>query len=56
MSTFAGNGNTGYADGEASQAMFSWPFGIALDEDNNLFVADHRNHKIRKITKQGIDC
>ncbi len=55
MSTFAGNGITGYADGEASQAMFSWPSGIALDGDNNLFVAEQGNHKIWKITKQGID-
>lgn len=39
----------GYIDGPASQAKFSQPYGIALGTDNYLYIADSRNHRIRRI-------
>ena len=35
----------------ATEALFNLPIGIAIDNDDNLYIADHRNHRIRKLTK-----
>ena len=51
VSTFAGNGNDGYVDGTANQAEFDNLRGLAIDAQNNIYVAD--NHVIRKITPSG---
>jgi sugar lactone lactonase YvrE len=53
VTTVAGT-TTGFADGAASAAMFSSPTGITTDQNNNLYVADYNNHRIRKITAAGI--
>jgi hypothetical protein len=54
VSTVAGSGATGSTDGIATSASFSFPYGIAIDAFNNLYIADYGNHKIRKITPSGI--
>lgn len=54
VSTIAGSSKTGNNDGTAAVAEFNFPVGLALDEHDNLYVADQRNHVIRKIDKQGI--
>lgn len=54
VSTLAGSAESGDVDGQGASARFNWPFGIALDKDGNLYVADSFNHKIRKITPDGI--
>jgi sugar lactone lactonase YvrE len=41
-------------DGTSGNARFSAPFGIALDDSGNVFVADTLNNIIRKITVGGI--
>ena len=53
VSTFAGN-VIGSADGIGMSAQFMNPSGIAVDKQNNLYVADQFNHRIRKITPAGI--
>lgn len=54
VSTFAGMmGFGGSVDGSASQARFRQPRGIAVDANNNIFVADSDNHTIRKILSDG---
>jgi sugar lactone lactonase YvrE len=52
--TIAGLGlNPGFADGTNSDAQFSSPFGLAVDPNTNIFVADFGNHAIRKIRPVG---
>jgi len=53
VSTFAGSGREGYADGKGSVAKFMQPSGIAIDAAGNLYVADTRNNCIRKVTPKG---
>jgi sugar lactone lactonase YvrE len=49
----AGSEIPGSSDGPGNLASFSYPFGIALDNFGNLFIADVNNDKIRKIDSQG---
>jgi hypothetical protein len=52
--TIAGSdGSDGSADGTNSVARFSYPAGIAVDTNGNLYVADMNNDTIRKITPVG---
>lgn len=52
VSLFAGSSN-GFADGQDTSARFSFPSGLVIDDDGNMFVADRGNHRIRKITPNG---
>ncbi len=47
----AGNGLIGYSGdgGPATEATFNWPHEVRCDEAGNLFVADTRNHVVRRI-------
>jgi sugar lactone lactonase YvrE len=49
VSTFAGSGNGGHADGPPGAAQFSYPAGVAVDASGNVYVADYYNHLIRKV-------
>jgi DNA-binding beta-propeller fold protein YncE len=50
VTTFAGSTNTsGYADGSVSSALFSWPFGLAVDSASNLYIGSDDENRIRKI-------
>jgi hypothetical protein len=53
VTTIAGNGNIGHADGTNLQAQFNFPADVALDKDGNLFVSDQSNNTIRKMTPVG---
>ena len=53
VSTLAGDGTAGFADGTGKAAKFSSPWKVAIDNDNNVIVADRDNFKIRKITPAG---
>lgn len=56
ISTVAGNGTKGYSGdgGAATSAQLNFPFAVAIDNNSNLYIADHRNHRIRKMTKDGV--
>jgi len=54
VSTLAGNGTYGFSDGIGSAAKFYFPKGVAVDAYGNVFVADHDNSRIRKITTIGM--
>jgi hypothetical protein len=54
VTTIAGKALTfGSADGTNSDARFHNPNGIMADQVGNLFVVDHYNATIRKVTPQG---
>lgn len=53
VSTIAGNGVAGYADGNGSAAQFNVPSEITIDAQGNLIVSDYWNHCIRKVTPAG---
>lgn len=51
VTTIAGSliGNSGFADGTGTDALFSNPMGIIVDASGNIYVADTGNNRIRKI-------
>ena len=52
ITTVAGTGLKGYSgDGEkATSAKLAEPSGLSLDTSGNIFIADSKNHRIRKVT------
>jgi sugar lactone lactonase YvrE len=56
VTTVAGTGANGFAGdgGPATSALLSYPAGIAVDDVGNLFIADTRNNRIRKVTPDGV--
>ena len=51
---FAGAiGSCGSADGTGAAARFNYPFGVAIDSADNVYVVDSNNETIRKITPAG---
>ena len=53
VSTLAGS-QVGYLDGTGNAAKFNSPEGVCVDEAGNLYVADKFNHRIRKVTPEGV--
>jgi len=56
ISTFAGIGQrAGYSGdgGPATSAELEYPFGVAVDSNNNLYIADTYNHVVREVTSTG---
>jgi sugar lactone lactonase YvrE len=53
VSTLAGDGKTGYKDGDPGIAEFGSTLGISVDASGNVFVADGDNNVFRKITPSG---
>ena len=37
--------------GYATEALLNRPYGIALDKEDNLYIADTHNHLIRVVRK-----
>lgn len=50
--TIAGNGNSGFVNGDGDKAEFFFPAGLVIDKQENLLVADQ--NRIRKITPGGV--
>ena len=55
ISTVAGDGTLGPGGdgGPATAALLSCPYGVALDGDGNLYIADRNNNRIRKVDAAG---
>lgn len=53
VSTLAGSGEAGFANGPGPSARFNMPSGIAVAADGRVFVADTGNHRIRVIDASG---
>ena len=51
--TIAGTGTAGLNNGPGATATFNQPFGLATDNLGNIYIADHLNNVIRKITPDG---
>ena len=51
VSTIAGS-TAGYADGDGATAKFRDPGGLGIDAQDNFYVADANNNRIRKISFQ----
>jgi hypothetical protein len=51
ITTVAGTGTSGFSGdgGTATSAQLNTPVGVTLDGSGNLFIADHSNHRIRKV-------
>ena len=51
ITTVAGNGSAGFSgDGVlATQTAITSPYGLDLDKDNNLYIADQFNNRVRKV-------
>jgi uncharacterized protein (TIGR03437 family) len=53
VSTIAGTGENGYADGNAAVAKFNNPCGTAVDANGNIYVSERNGRRIRKIATDG---
>ena len=54
VSTFAGSGSIGAANGIGTSASFFYPGGIGLDVAGNIYIGDQNNNEVRKITPAGL--
>jgi hypothetical protein len=54
VSTLAGSGTQGAADGTGTSASFRSPEGVAVDGAGNVYVVEYINNKILKITPAGV--
>lgn len=57
ITTVAGNGTRDFSGdgGLATKASLAFPIGLAVDREGHLFIADARNHRIRRVdAKTGV--
>jgi sugar lactone lactonase YvrE len=55
VDTVAGTGEKGYAGdgGPGTEAALSWPSALELDAAGNLYIAETRNHVVRRLAPDG---
>ena len=56
ITTVAGTGKAGFSGdgGPARKAQLNLPADVAVDDHGNLYIADFRNFRVRKVTPAGI--
>ena len=52
VTTLAGSGSGGFADGSGTGAHFRHPRGVAIDADGRVVVADYSNSRVRRFDSQ----
>ena len=53
VTTYAGSGTAGIADGPSAQAQFIAPFGVAWSPDGRLYVTDAEAQRVRVVRPDG---
>lgn len=53
VTTVAGSTVAGHRDGKAEEALFRGPDNIAMDREQNIYVADADNFRIRRLSPEG---
>ena len=53
VSTLAGSGTSGFADGSGATANFHFPYDVAVKSNDVVVVADTFNHRIRLVATDG---
>jgi RHS repeat-associated protein len=55
LTTAAGNGSAGYSGdgGPATQAQLAAPRGVAVGPNNDLYIADYDNNRVRRVGLDG---
>ncbi|MEZ5192350.1 MAG: hypothetical protein R2734_07435 [Nocardioides sp.] len=56
ITTFAGNGSAGYNGDEiaAPTARLNSPYGVDVDNDGNVYIADYDNERVRVVDTNGV--
>ena len=54
VTTVAGSGTAAHRDGQGRSASFYNPCGIAIDDNDVLYVADYSNNCVRVVSKGGV--
>jgi hypothetical protein len=55
INTVAGTGSCGFSgDGPATEEQIYYPYGIRVDANGNMFIADTYNHRLRWVNTAGI--
>ncbi|MEP7140407.1 MAG: hypothetical protein ABI745_12310 [Caldimonas sp.] len=53
VTTYAGSGTAGFADGAAASARFSQPYAVAAAANGDLIVSDRANNRVRRVLRAG---
>jgi hypothetical protein len=53
VTTLAGTGEPGNADGTAEAAQFWMPHSVAIDGESNVHIADYGNNNLTRLIAQG---
>ncbi len=53
VSTLAGNGEAGFADGQGADARFNKPQSVVVAANGDIIVSDYLNHCLRVVTPEG---
>ena len=56
ITTYAGTGKPGFSGdgGPADQARLNGPYDLAIDDEDNLFIVDYENRRIRRVDPNGV--
>ena len=54
VTTLAGTGEAGFADGPAGSARLNSPDGITVDSTGNIYFTEFGNHAVRRLSPDGI--